>query len=214
MYGRSKGSPAFLVPHRREGIGELVSAIRRMHARPVAWAAGKGRAPGRRKALQDRCWRAFPDWDDARDEPPVLSDVDCLAMAHPRQHLTRVVAQVPQTHRMRFGSHADSVLQNCGHKLNRRRLAPPGSGDVAFEEDGLAGAGKARFRRGRQDADSAGLDQAAADLVGSGRDGVFSQSRASSAAYRGPTELAWPGWVGRWACMSELAGWAADEAAA
>ncbi len=46
----------------------------------------------------------------------MLGDVDCLAVTYPRQHLTRVVAQVPQAHSVRFRSHAMSVLQNCGHK--------------------------------------------------------------------------------------------------
>src|SRR6266487_2447071 len=44
-------------------------------------------------------------------------------------------------------------------------------GDVTFEKDGLAGAGKARFRRGGQDAQGAGFDPAAFNLAGGGRDG-------------------------------------------
>ena len=42
--------------------------------------------------------------------------------------------------------------------------------DVALQEDGLAGAGEAQVFRGGQDADCAGLDPAAADLAGRGRD--------------------------------------------
>jgi hypothetical protein len=46
----------------------------------------------------------------------MLSDIDYLALAHPRQHLTRMVAQVSQTYRVRVRSHASNVSQNCEHK--------------------------------------------------------------------------------------------------
>jgi hypothetical protein len=46
----------------------------------------------------------------------VLGDIDGLSVPDSREHLTRVVPQVPQAHRMRVGSHTGSVLQICGHK--------------------------------------------------------------------------------------------------
>src|ERR1017187_1863469 len=79
MCRRSTGSPAFLVPHLREGIGKLVGAIPRVHAGTVAGPTGEGRAAGRHEARHDRRGRTLPSRDDARDEPPVLGTKSCSA---------------------------------------------------------------------------------------------------------------------------------------
>src|ERR1022692_1131478 len=118
MCRRSTGSPAFLVPHLREGIGKLVGAIPRVHAGTVAGPTGEGRAAGRHEARHDRRGRTLPSRDDARDEPPVLGDVDRLALPDPREHVTRMMTQIPHTYYVRIhGRHAVNVSQFCGHKL-------------------------------------------------------------------------------------------------
>ena len=78
------------------------------HSGPIARAAGKGSASGRDQARQDWRWLAFPYRDDARYQPPVLSNVNGLAMSHARQHIARVVAQVPET---------DCVPIRCRHGM-------------------------------------------------------------------------------------------------
>ena len=95
MYGRSTGSPAFLVPQRRESIGKPVDPITGPHTRTVPRTLGKSRTPGCDQACQHWSRLTLPYGNYPRDEPSVLGHIDRLAVPYPRQYLAGVMPQVP-----------------------------------------------------------------------------------------------------------------------
>ncbi len=78
------------------------------HPGPVSRAPREGRPPRLDQARQYWGGLTFPYRDDPCDEPTVLRYVDRLAVPDPRQHLTRVVPQVPQTYRVRIRRHHET----------------------------------------------------------------------------------------------------------
>lgn len=58
----------------------------------------------------------------------MFSDIDCLAMAYPRQHLARVMPQVPETYRSRVRHHESKVLQICGYNYSYPITVPESAG--------------------------------------------------------------------------------------
>ncbi len=87
------------------------------HPGPVSRAPREGRPPRLDQAHQYWGGLTFPYRDDPCDEPTVLRYVDRLTVPDPRQHLTRVVPQVPQTYRVRIRRHHEpNVSQICGYK--------------------------------------------------------------------------------------------------
>src|ERR1700761_5846491 len=119
MCPRSTGSPAFFVPQRGQGVGEPVGAVARPHPWPVAGSLGQGGVPAGYQSRQHWGGFAFSGWNDPGDEPPVFGHVNGLSVPDPGQHLTGVMAEVPQANAVLLGgAHEPNVLQICGYKAD------------------------------------------------------------------------------------------------